>query len=380
MKNFALALLLLTAACPAIGQEEWHNPMSPAVPMIGGRAWNGEIGNASFNRMPPRLVASQTKGVQFLQQHCAGMYVKFITDAKEITVRFDLHSSAEYIRNMAPVHHSGFDLYGKTPDGRLHWIGNHMRWKWRYNQVNGITITYGPLTTPSENDGGTEYLLYLPVYNGLKKMEIGVAKGSRFHFVEPSKERPIVVYGSSIIQGAAASRPGQLITNIIERDINTPVIDLGFSGNAFMEGALFAALSEIDARAFVLDPMPNSFQLAPDTITNRAIAGVKKIRSKSDAPILMVEAHGCPYKVFVPSKAARYRRADKCFRKAYDELVKEGVKNLYYLPSSEIDLRDNEMADEAHPNDLGIRRYVRAYEKLLAIMLNGGNGNTTSNK
>lgn len=370
MKHLMLILTLMAASITAQGQKVWYNPMSGNVPYIGGRAWNSEIGTASYNRLPDRLLPSLSKNVRFLQQHCAGLYVKFTTDAKLITVRLNLHSSTEYIRIQPPLCHSGVDLYGKGTDGRWHWIGNQMQWKWNYNQVDSILINYERLSPPAKTADGTEYLLYLPPYNGLRLLEIGVPSGSKFQFVKPSEERPVVVYGTSIIHGTAASRPGVMITNMVERDLNIPVIDLGFSGSAMMEGAMFAALAEIDARAFVLDPMPNSVSLPSDTITSRAKAGVRKLRTKTDVPILMVESHGMADKVLRPDIEKQYRQADKCFRRAYDELVSEGVKNLFYLPSSGIDMGEDDMVEGTHPNDLGNRKYADAYEKMLRQMLN----------
>ena len=42
---------------------------------------------------------------------------------------------------------------------------------------------------------------------------------------------PVVYYGSSITQGACASRPGNAYQNVIARRMNLDFINLGFSGN-----------------------------------------------------------------------------------------------------------------------------------------------------
>ena len=42
---------------------------------------------------------------------------------------------------------------------------------------------------------------------------------------------PVVVYGTSITQGANASRPGMAYTNILSRRLNVEFVNLGFSGS-----------------------------------------------------------------------------------------------------------------------------------------------------
>ena len=348
---YSFLFMLWCLSLSAIAQTEWHNPMDTAVPYIGGRAWNAEIGNHSFNRMPDRFEAIMPKSVWSLQRQCAGLSVRFVSTSKNITVRYGLAFNADGNRNMAPLNHSGVDLYGKTADGDYHWIGTHMSWKWKSSNIDTISMRWERLSPPSSKSRGIEYVLYLPSYNGLKYVEIGVDKGAQFQFLHESAERPVVVYGSSIIQGASPSRPGLMITNLVQRELGYPVVNLGFSGSARIETPLFDAMSEIDARAFVIDPMPNSFKLDRDTIINRTKRGVYKLRGKSEAPILLVEAHGMADKVFRPDIEAMYRKGDGYLHEAYQQLQAEGVKGLYYLPHSEIDMQDNDMMEGSHPND-----------------------------
>lgn len=48
-------------------------------------------------------------------------------------------------------------------------------------------------------------------------------------------DHPIVLYGTSIAQGACASRPGMAWGNIVSRSLEIPLINLGFSGNGKLE-------------------------------------------------------------------------------------------------------------------------------------------------
>lgn len=73
-------------------------------------------------------------------------------------------------------------------------------------------------------------MLYLPLYDGLVSLSIGVDSLSSIDQPQinyPIREKPIVFYGTSILQGGCASRPGMAHTNIISRRLNRECINLG---------------------------------------------------------------------------------------------------------------------------------------------------------
>lgn len=76
-----------------------------------------------------------------------------------------------------------------------------------------ITSSYGQSASK-----GYEYEVYLPLYNDVKWLEVGVQEGYKLEFLPASQEKPIVLYGTSIAQGACASRPGMAFGNVIGRN------------------------------------------------------------------------------------------------------------------------------------------------------------------
>src|SRR5690606_27087234 len=94
--------------------------------------------------------------------------------------------------------------------------------------------------------GTREYLLYLPLYNGINYLNLGVPEGNKLIPAPAQKNRQIVFYGTSITQGACASRPGMAATAILGRKLNREVINLGFSGSGRMEPALADLLADLD--------------------------------------------------------------------------------------------------------------------------------------
>lgn len=367
IKISLLVCLLFVSAGSLSAQTEWFDPLSCDTPYICGRAWNTEIGK-SYARFPEKFSKIMPPSVWSLSKESAGLSIHFSTTATQITIQYTVQDNCDGLRNMSALNHTGLDLYAMDADGHLHWIGNHMKYKYRNYPKDTITFTFSEIETRLYKNRGLDYVLFLPPYNAVKSLKIGVPQHSNFRFYHQSAERPIVVYGSSIAQGASPSRPGLMWTNILQREMDYPIVNLGFSGSALMEPALFDAMSEIDARAYILDPMPNSFGLG-DEIIKRAVEGVKKLRAKSAAPILFVESAASVDSILIPHIYQQYRRGDVKFKQAYDQLVADGVKGLFYLSNKEIGLTEDAMIEGVHPNDIGNMLYAKAYEKKIKEML-----------
>ena len=135
-----------------------------------------------------------------------------------------------------------------------------------------------------------EYLLYLPLYNGVSSVEIGLPKCSALAKAPPRPEgyeRPIVVYGTSITQGGCDSRPGMVHTAILGRRLDRPVVNLGFSGNGKMEPELAALLAELDPAAYVIDCLPN---MTAEEVGARVEPFVRALRAaRPGTPIVLAE-------------------------------------------------------------------------------------------
>lgn len=199
----------------------------------------------------------------------------------------------------------------------------------------------------------------------MTSLKVGCDEGANFRFTPSQKDKPVVIYGSSIVQGASPSRPGLIWTNILKRLTGYNIVNLGFSGSCLMEPTLFDAISEIDAKCFIIDPIPNSYRLTDKEITERIRYGVLSIRKKSKAPIIVSESYPQADIVFNPRAEERMRAANKVLQAAISQLKKEGVTGLHYLFSKDIPFTEDAMIEASHPNDIGCVAYAKAYEKIL---------------
>lgn len=353
---------VLLACAPLHAQYKWENPLKQPFPTVRGQAWQAEL-NGTYVRLPQRAEANVRQPVWDLSRQSAGLSVAFRSNAPEIKVRYVV-TGGFAMPHMPSTGVSGVDLYATDANGRSRWCAG------RYAFGDTITYTYGGLTYATERTTGYEYRLFLPLYNTVSWLEIGVPDSASFRFLPVSREKPLVIYGTSIAQGACASRPGMAWGNILGRKLEHPVINLGFSGNGRLESELFDLLAEIDARMYIIDCMPNlSGKERAAVVYDRAVAGVKKLRATTQAPVLVVEHSGYTNEFSSESAEESYRVANRELRKAYESLTKEGVPGVYYLTKEEIGLSMDAMVEGVHPSDLGMQQYADSYVKKIREIL-----------
>ncbi len=352
-KNLLSTICFMVLSFSLSAQIHWKNPMEEDFQVLRGQGWQDEL-KGTYYRFPDKAEKTVRPPVWRLSRQSAGMSIVFRSNAPEIKIRYTVRGGLN-MPHMPSTGVSGVDMYATDIDGRKRWCAG------RYAFKDTITYTYSKLwyaTTPSK---GYEYEVYLPLYNSVKWLEVGVTDGYDLRFLPASQEKPIVLYGTSIAQGACASRPGMAFGNIIGRELQHPVINLGFSGNGQMEPEVFDLLSEIDAQLFILDNMPNLNNDRTGFIYERATNGIRKLRQKTDAPILLVEHNGYSNEYTSLEWEESYRLTNTELRKVYRTLKEEGISNLHYLTKEEIGFNQEAMVEGVHPSDLGMQIYANAY-------------------
>lgn len=346
-------------------QYKWENPQAQTYSVVRGQAWTDELKGA-YARLPLRAEKEVRKPVWDLSQNSAGLSVAFRSNASTIKVRYVVKGGLS-MPHMPATGVSGLDLYATDGNGVSRWC------RGKYTFGDTITYSYDNLTYFTDPAKGYEFELYLPPYNTVSWMEIGVPQDASFRFLPVSQEKPLVIYGTSIAQGACASRPGMIWGNIINRQLQHPVINLGFSGNGKLEPELFNLLSEIDAKLYIIDCIPNlPGKEASKVIYERTLAGFKKLREKSQAPILLVEHSGYTGEYSNKEEEESYRVANIELRRAYEDLLKDNAAKLYYLTKEEIGLTMDAMVEGVHPSDLGMQQYADSYMKKIKEILHEG--------
>jgi len=342
------ALLALTA--PA--STALHAQAEPALRWVDvahwpleGRAFDQRA--ATYDRLPAAAQRAVRKAVWDLSRHSAGIAARFVTDARELHVRYRLTSTSLSMYHMPATGVSGVDLYARDDGGRLRWVS--------VSRPTGRDVAQrlcSGLAAPP--DGGREFVLYLPLYNGVEKLELGVPEGASLVPVAPREPKPVVVYGTSIAHGACASRPGMAWPAILSRALDREVVNLGFSGNGRMELEVGAHVAAIDAAAFVVDCLPN---MSPEQVRERTVPLVRQLRrARPEAHVLLVEDRTFANAWALPARARAHEERRAALRAAYEELRRDDAR-VHYLRGADLLGGDGEgTTDGSHPNDLGMLR------------------------
>jgi hypothetical protein len=329
---------------------DWHDVTKWG---IEGRILPDQDRKLWFDRLPSSAEGKVTDAVWNLSRDSAGMMARFKTSSSAISVHYKVRKSQLGMPHMPATGVSGIDLYARDNDGK---------WKW-------VQVTK-PATQEVQTEiiqglepGVREYAAYLPLYNGIEFLKIGVEKGASFEGLAP-RGKPIVFYGTSITHGACASRPGMVHTNILGRKLDMPIVNLGFSGNGRMDQAVGEFLVQLDAAVFVIDCLPN---MQPADVTAKCEPLVKQLRAaKPDTPIVLVEDRRFTNDWITPKKRQFHTDNHAALRKAYDSLVAQGIEKLFYIHGDSLYGDDTEGAtDASHANDLGFMRQADVFEPVL---------------
>ncbi len=348
-------LILLGGAVTAVAEVVWRDASTLTVE---GRGW--EVADAPFQRLPNHAKATVPAHVWDLGRSSAGISIRFRTQADRIDARWDLTSASLAMPHMPATGVSGLDLYVREGSSRT----------WQFVQNGRPT---GQLTNTAQFRVGSnavtrEYLLYLPLYNGVSRLDLGVDSAFRLEAIPPadptSKRRPIVLYGTSIVQGGCASRPGLAWPSILGRHLDRPVINLGFSGAGRMEPAVVDVMAELDPALFVIDCLWNIGDLPSSEIEARVTHLATTLRQRRPStPIL-----------FVGQSDIRNERhptgASKAQERAIQALQSRNLTGLHLVGGSLLLGFDREgTVDGVHPNDLGMMRHAEALAPMVGSLL-----------
>jgi hypothetical protein len=320
-----------------------------------------------YDRLPVRAEGVVPEAVWSISGLSAGLCLHFVTDADRIGARWTLKRENLSMDHMAATGVSGLALYTRTAEGGWRWLGVGRPTRFPTNEVELV----GGLP-----EGTREYLLYLPLYNGVTDLNLGLPPSAMLGRAPMRLHRPVVFYGTSIVQGGCASRPGMAYPAILGRCFDVPTINLGFSGNGKMEPEVGAFVAAIDASVFVLDCLPN---VGAAQVSERTEPLVRLLRTAHpETPIILVENITYQNAYLLAARNTRSVDSNRAYRKAYENLVADGVDRLYYVPGEALLGDDGEATvDGTHATDVGFLRMAEVLRPVLARALKATSSTTS---
>lgn len=344
MKINIVLINLLLISLTVKSQITYHD--ASAFPLLG-KATNSTA--TRYERLPDSLRSISREALWELGQNSAGLALRFSSNSTTIAAKWNVLLNRE-MNHMSPTGEKGLDLYC-LQDGKWVFVNSG-----RPTGKENTAIIISDMKPEKR-----EYMLYLPLYDGVTALSIGIDSLSEISQPEvnlPVRQKPLVFYGTSILQGACASRPGMAHTNILGRWLNREIINLGFSGNGQLDLEIAEMMTNVDASMYILDFVPNA---TVEQMKERADKFYTIIRNRHpDTPILFVEDPIFTHTRFDQCIAKEVKERNETINAFFKSLKKRGEKNIYMLSSKDIIGNDGEATvDGSHFTDLGFMRYSK---------------------
>ncbi len=286
-----------------------------------------------------------------------GVAVLFETDSPYIRVRWKNAYPTRGL-NTTPLMQSGLDLYIEQNG------------EWLHAGVGLPTDSLVAERTLVEKMDGKMHrcLLYLPLWNKVENLEIGVSEYSdaTVKAINPGFTKRVAFVGSSIIHGASASRAGLALPARIGRELSVECINLGFAGVCKLDDFYADLIIGTEADVFVIDAFSNP---SAAQIRKRLRPFVEKIRkSRPDVPLVFIQTLIRETGNFNQSK----RNEEKWKRVAAEEEMKkilDEYNDVYFLnPGMSLGDKDRTV-DGVHPTDAGFESIIRNIKSSIQDLL-----------
>ncbi len=313
----------------------------------------GNVGENEFKRLPDE-VTKKLPHLFDVAKNTAGIRLSFYTDATTFTINVTF-LNITYYKHICAMIYKGLDVF---VDKQLY--GCEALEERKDKLVYEVSL-------PSSNE--LKLIdIYFPLYGDVKELNIII--DDLAHVSPNTKSRynkPIVFYGSSITQGACASRNSLNYTNMLSMMLDTTIYNLGFSGKAKGEREMAEYIATLDMAAFVFDYDHNAPSVEHLAITHEPF--FKIIRMKQpNLPIILSSRSDVDDNLVDNDKRRRI------IMQTYVEALNEGDKNIYFVDGKEMFKdynRDMCTVDNTHPNTLGFYRMAITFKKSILQALEG---------
>ena len=267
-----------------------------------------------------------------------GLAVVFRTDSRTIRARWKTGGYG-LGHNMTAIARKGLDLYIER-DGQWAYAG--FGWPKGDNHDSAL-VEY-------MDEGEKTCLVYLPLWDEVLSLELGIDGDSRIEAVPNPFRHRIVVLGSSITHGASAGRPGMTWTARLARRMGLDFLNLGYSGQCKLQPEFARMLAEMDADAFVFDAFSTR---APGDRSGSTPSWRPSAGASLDAPLIFIQTEVRETSNFnLRARGIRIRQMRR--RRSRRPAADEGRRNIYFIDSRGMIGTDHlGTVDGSHPSDQG---------------------------
>jgi len=324
----------------------------------------------NFQRLPDDVANNEAvnDNVRNLYKMSAGGRVRFATDSPYIAIKAVMPKVTRSTKGTI-LGNCGFDLYIDSDDGCQSMFCRSFIPPMKVNETNGYESKVTFRTRTMRN-----YTINFPLYSEVAELYIGLSDSAKV--TGGAKYRdilPIVYYGTSITQGACASRPGNTYLSMISRELNIDYKNVGFSDGGRGEKPLADYFAKLPMSAFVCDYSTN---VGPAGLRRTFLDFYKTFReAQPDVPYIMV---GRPdtYRETPDFPSIKDMSENRAIMvETYNYAVANGDDKVYYIDGESLwsgPFSDSCTVDGVHPNDLGFAYMAEAVLATLKRIIRDG--------
>ena len=321
----------------------WHDVKQAPFSLHG---FHDPLNTPYYLRVPRDVAEATSEGVDKLSRESAGGRVRFSTNSPYIAIK------AKYLvvgrsPHLTLISSSGFDLYTEGEFGSRF----IKEFRMPYDMVDSYEqIIY------VKGEVNRSYTINFPIHAVVESLEIGLKPGATLEAARPYRDfAPVVFYGSSIVHGTAATRPGYAYSAIISRDLNLDFRNIGFSGQAKGEQVLAEWMASLPMSVFVCDYDHNAPTVDHLKATHYPL--YETVRAKNpDLPYIMVTR---PDYWTLPNEQEHILQRRDVVMSSYLKAREAGDKNVYFIDGMSFNYAPHQYemsVDSVHPNDAGFIR------------------------
>lgn len=284
--------------------------------------------------------------VRKVLEQTTGLVVAFRTNSRAIHLQWKTVNK-RLGANMTPVFHSGMDLYIRD-NGEWIFAG--------IARPNTLGTEHKATVVKRMEEGMKECLLYLPMFNSVDKLEIGVDGDAQIEPLPSPFKHKIVFVGSSLTHGASAARPGASYVARLGRALNAETPNIGMSGRCKLDDYFADIVCDSKADAFIFDTFSNPTGKQIDERLSHFVERIATAHPRTPMIFLQTTKRDIGY--FDLGARKRNEQQREAAARGMATLCQK-YKNVYFLDPGIYTGDDYEgTVDGTHLNDLGVQRTI----------------------
>lgn len=299
----------------------------------------------------PESVRAEVPTLQFLGRRPAGARLRFKTNAKNFSIRIFFEKISVDV---------GMAIYGANSAAVM--IGE------RYA---GFVLPVKQYQEPeafgtfTKDETLEQVTVFLPRNEVVTDIILEFPDDAEVLPADPyTYSLPLLYYGSSITEGAHASRVTNGYNALLSAWLDADYYNLGFSGSAKGEEPIANFIASLDISAFIMDYDHNAPDAEHLKKTHQKFFNIVRT-AKPDMPILVLSRPDFDYDVESPKRR-------EVIKKTYLDAKAAGDKNVYFIDGETYFGNEDRhycTSDIVHPNDLGMYRMAKTIYPVLKNIL-----------